>query len=152
MRYRVHSAALVDTEYDRILEAMADATARVSAGYLDVTVEDHFRGVCWRPLSLRLCASVLLVLALAGCTTTWTRPGSTLAEFQRDSYECRYAGAALPYAPPPPPTMYPQNWHSGGGQAMIGGQLAALSASLADSAARIGMIESCMVARGWEKD
>ncbi len=152
-RYVVHGVEFHDAEHETLLAAMGDATARVKTGAVDVSIEDRMAGLRWTPSAvLRVTAAVLLTMTLAGCTTYWRKPGSTAAEFRRDSAECRYVGASLPYAPAPPPTMYPQNWYNGGGQAMIGGQLSALSTSLADSAVRIGMVRECMEARGWEKD
>jgi hypothetical protein len=105
-------------------------------------------------MSMTSCRTLLLVtvLALAGCTVYWSKPGSTLAEFQRDSYECRYAGAALPYAPVTTPTAPPNYGTASSGWAANANALSALSAQLADRAMRERMSDECMVARGWTKD
>lgn len=160
MRYLVHCAALADTEHWSIIAAFADATARVLSGRVDTYMLDRDRQIVWRPgpalrdwsSVLTPCVVVLLAAALAGCTTTWHKPGASARDFQRDSYECRYAGAALPSSAPPPPIIYPQSYANGGGWAGISSQLGALSTQLADRAVQVRMTEDCMVARGWEKE
>lgn len=37
----------------------------------------------------------LFVLLLAGCSTVWTQPGTSEADFKRDAYECERDAAPV---------------------------------------------------------
>jgi len=84
---------------------------------------------------------------LAGCTTYYSKPGATEAQFQRDLYECQYQAAALPYAPPPPAPTGP--YASAG---MPGYQMQVAGGNLAAAANRKKVEQQCMAARGYSTE
>ena len=52
------------------------------------------RGQLGGKTAMAFITAVLLILMLAGCTMTYTKPGLTQEEFNRDRYECQRAADA----------------------------------------------------------
>lgn len=75
-------------------------------------------------------------LACIGCTTTWTKPGTTKADLDQDTLQCRYQielamAGSTGFVPP---TM---------GDAIVGGMSKGLK--------QAELMSMCMQTKGWAK-
>lgn len=91
----------------------------------------------------------LAALCLAGCAATYSKPGSTELDFDRDTYECEVGGTR----PGPMPAFYPNaspNTYTN--LAMASQGLTNASNSLYARAHEMRLFDKCMRVKGWTKE
>jgi len=92
--------------------------------------------------------NLILIIILTGCSTVyWIKPNTTLEDFRKDEFECRYASIMVPSIASAP-TVYPQTLNN---PAFLMNSSQYLGNTLVDIAIKMQIREDCMFSRGWEK-
>jgi len=91
---------------------------------------------------------ILIILLFTGCSTVyWIKPNTTIEDFNRDEFECRYASIMAPSVSQAP-TLYPQTMNN---PAFLMNSSQYLGNTIVDIAVKAQIREDCMLSRGWEK-